>query len=188
MTQKLKLVFVLMTTVASMTVNAQKKATVKTTKPKTEVKTAQSIKESKAAKPTKQETMDWIAGKMKENIQNNQEISFISYNEGVFVYRNNYGSSHDDYTIDLNKVTGMNSEYSEDFYVSGYKLVYIQHHYDKPGKGDFHSNLKISGPNYNGYLGSFYFTPDQALVDRLKKAFSTLIDYNSTQKGADEKF
>jgi hypothetical protein len=188
MTKKLKLVIVFVTTVTSMNVNAQKKTTPKATKPKTEVKTTPPGTETKAAKPTKQETMDWIAGKMKENIQNSEEIKFVSYNEGVFVYRNNYGSSFDDYSIDLNKVTGISSEYSKEFYVSGYKLIYLQHHYDKPGKGDFHSNLHVSGPKHNGYLGSFYFTPDQALVERLRKAFTTLIEYNSTKKGEGESF
>ncbi|MCS3530540.1 hypothetical protein [Chryseobacterium sp. JUb7] len=51
MTKQLKLAAVLLVTVASMSVNAQKKAPAKAAKPTTENKTT---------KPTKQETMDWI--------------------------------------------------------------------------------------------------------------------------------
>lgn len=186
MTKNLKLAITLMVTIVSLNVNAQKKATIKTTKPKTEVKTNT---ETKAAKPTKQETMDWIAGKMKENIDTHSDDKFISYKDGIFVYRNNYGiNKFDDYSFDLNKVTGVNNEYSKDFYVSGTQMVFIHHHYDKSGEGVSGNYLSISGPNYNNYLTAFSFTPDQALVERLKKAFATLVEYNSTKKGADEKF
>lgn len=185
MTKQLKLAIVLMTTIVSMNVNAQKKATVKTTKPKT----AQSTTESKTSKPTKQETMDWIAGKMKENISTHSDDVFVSYKDGIFTYRNNYGSRQFcDYSFDLNKVTTMNDEYSKDFYIQGRQLIYVQCDYDKAGQGNFYNNLSMSGPNYNNYRTAFSFTPDQALVDRLKKAFATLIEYNATKKGADEKF
>lgn len=76
----------------------------------------------------------------------------------------------------------MNSEYSDDFYIQGRQLIYVQCDYDKAGQGNFYNNLSISGPNYNNYRTPFSFTPDQALVDRLKKAFATLVEYNSTKK------
>lgn len=68
MTKQLKFAVVLLATVASMNVNAQKKAPVKSTKPSTE---------TKSSKPSKQETMDWIAEKWKENLGENRV--FISY-------------------------------------------------------------------------------------------------------------
>ncbi|MCD1118460.1 hypothetical protein [Chryseobacterium turcicum] len=185
MTKKVKLAIVLLTTVASMNVNAQKKATIKTTKPKTEVKTAQTT-ESKTSEPTKQETMDWIGGKMKEKLAENR--NFISYNNGVFVTSKTYvGDITVTISIDLNKVTGVSNEYSSDFVVSGTKLWSAEKSND-PGSLSYGQNQFISGPNYEDRDILFNFTPDQALVERLKKAFATLKEYNSTQKRADEKF
>ncbi|MBC5836190.1 hypothetical protein G6N05_14855 [Flavobacterium sp. F372] len=180
MTKNLKLAIVLLVTIASMNVNAQKKVAVKTAKPATE---------SKTTKPTKQETMDWIAGKMKENLLGTlgDYRHFVSYSNGIFVYKKEAKINEWYFTtIDLNKVTGMNNEYSKDFYISGKGLVNTV----LEGKeyGTLIDFLSISGPNYNDYAAPFNFTPDQALVDRLKKAFTTLIEYNSKQKGADEKF
>ena len=179
MTKKLKLAIVLLVTVASMNVNAQKKAAVKT-------KTAT---ESKTTKPTKQETMDWIGGKMKENLLQalGDYRQFVSYSDGVFVYKkeakvNQWFSTE----IDLKKVTGMNNEYSKDFYVTGKGLLTTV--LDGKEYGSKEGFVSISGPNYNDYAAPFNFTPDQPLVDRLKKAFATLIEYNSTKKTADEKF
>ncbi|MCS3530541.1 5'-3' exonuclease [Chryseobacterium sp. JUb7] len=133
--------------------------------------------------------MDWIAGKMKENIGTHRDEAFLSYKDGIFTYRSNYGiDKFCDYSFDLNKVTKMNSEYSDDFYIQGRQLIYVQCDYDKAGQGNFYNNLSISGPNYNNYRTPFSFTPDQALVDRLKKAFATLVEYNSTKKEASEAF
>jgi hypothetical protein len=180
MTKKVKLVIVLFVTVASMNVNAQKKAAVKPTKPTTE---------STTTKPTKKETMDWIGGKMKEYLAGTlgDFRHFVSYSNGLFVYKKEAKANEWYFTtIDLNTVKGMSSEYSKDFYVTGKKLVNIVLEGKEYGiEKDF---LSISGPNYNDYSAPFTFTTDQALVERLKKAFATLIEYNATQKGADEKF
>lgn len=178
MTKKLKLAIVLLVTVASMNVNAQKKAPAKAAKPTTETKTA---------KPSKQETMDWVAGKMKESLT--PERQFISYANGKFVYKKEWKSGiFCETTIDLNTVTGMNDEYSKDFYVSGKQITFVHCDGTKPGVGEYKEYLSISGPNYNDYSAPFNFTPDQALVERLKKAFTNLIEYNSTKKGAGEAF
>ncbi|WP_180277279.1 hypothetical protein [Chryseobacterium sp. 52] len=175
----MKTAIVLLATVASMSVNAQKKGPVKSVKPTTE---------SKAAKPTKQETMDWIAGKMKENLTTYNDRVFVSYQDGIFIYRSNYGiSKFCEYSYDLNKVTGMNDEFS-DFYVSGNKHLFAHCDYDREGEGNYYNYISISGPNYNKYRSPFNFGSDQALVERLKKAFTTLVEYNSTKKGAEEKF
>jgi|GEM_PF-905744 len=61
--------------------------------------------------PTKQETMDWIAGKLKQYMRLPKNRTFISYSNGIFVYdRRRYTcdnrlaeSSRN--TIDLNKVS-----------------------------------------------------------------------------------
>ena len=179
MTKKLKLVF-LMTAFVSITVNAQKKATVKTIKPKTEVKTST---ETKAAKPTKQETMDWIAGKMKEKLFGNSK--FVSYSEGKFVYTKDIYAVLNKLTIDLNKVTGSSTEYSNDFYVKGSGLMLVENSHSSPA---YINNISIGGENYNDFEEPFDFKNDDALVERLKKAFTTLIEYNTTQKGEGESF
>lgn len=180
MTRQLKLAIVLLVTVASMGVNAQKKTTAKSTKAATENKTA---------KPTKQETMDWIGGKMKENLAGTlgDFRHFVSYSNGIFVYKKEMKMNEWYFTtIDLNTVKGMNNEYSKDFYVTGKKLVNTVLEGKEYGtEKDF---LSISGPNYSDYTAPFNFTADQALVERLKKAFATLIEYNETKKGSDEKF
>lgn len=179
MTKQLKLAIVLLVTVVSIGVNAQKKTTAKPAKPATE---------KKAAKPTKQETMDWIAGKLKENLVTQRDMAFVSYQDGIFVYRNNYGiNKFCEYTYDLNKITGMNNEYS-DFFVTGNKQLFVHCDYDSAGEGNTYNYISISGPNYKKYRSPFNFGTDQALVERLEKAFATLVEYNATKKGADEKF
>ncbi|WP_346986574.1 hypothetical protein [Chryseobacterium sp. POE27] len=179
MTKQLKAAIVLVITIASMNLNAQKKAPAKSTK---------STTESKTAKPTKQETMDWIAGKLKENLALYNDRVFVSYKDGVFIYRSNYGiNKFCEYSYDLNKVTGMNDEYS-DFYVSGNKQLFAHCDYDRAGEGNYYNYISISGPNYNKYRSLFNFGTDQVLVERLKKAFATLVEYNATKKSADEKF
>ena len=177
MTKQLKLAVVLLVTAASMSVNAQKKTTPKSTKPATE---------NKASKPTKQETMDWIAGKMKDNLVTGRK--FISYNDGIFVTNQRFpGGIGVTLSIDLNKVTGISNEYSSDFIISGVKLYSVEESRD-PGTLKYGQNIFISGPNYEDRDVAFNFTPDQALVERLRKAFTTLVEYNATKKGADEKF
>ncbi|MDY0931043.1 hypothetical protein [Chryseobacterium sp. CFBP8996] len=177
MTKKLKLAIVLLVTIASMNVNAQKKSPVKAATPTTE---------NTEAKPTKQQTMDWIAGKMKENLGSYR--TFISYVDGKFVYKKPYETltNYCTTTIDLNKITGMNSEYSEDFYVTGKGCLTTL--CDKESNAASYEAFSVSGPNYSNYSAPFNFTPDQSLVERLKKAVATLIEYNSTKKGAREAF
>ena len=160
-----------------MNVNAQKKAPAKSTKPATE---------NKAAKPTKQETMDWIAGKMKENLVTGRK--FISYNDGIIVTNQTFaGGITVTLSIDLNKVTGISNEYSSDLIMSGVKLYSVEESRD-PGSLKYGQNIFISGPNYESRDVAFNFTPDQALVERLRKALTTLVEYNATKKAAGEKF
>lgn len=104
MTKQLKFAVVLLVTIVSMNLNAQKKTTVKSTKPSTE---------KAAANPTKQETMDWIGGKMKENLAGTlgDFRHFVSYSNGVFVYKKEAKMNEWYFTtIDLNTVKGMNNQ------------------------------------------------------------------------------
>ncbi len=177
MTKQLKFAVVLLLTVASMNANAQKKTPAKATKPATE---------SKSSKPSKQETMDWIAGKMKENLGSYR--TFVSYSDGKFVYKKPYERETNfcTTTIDLNKITGMNSEYSDDFYVTGKGCMSTI--CDNETKASSYQTFSMSGPNYNDYSAPFNFTPDQILVERLKKAVTTLIEYNGSKKEEGEAF
>lgn len=174
MKKNLKLAIILFPMMVGVHVYAQKSIPSKSSKPKTET----------AAKPTKAETMDWIGGKMKENLGKYKEV--ISYEAGKFTYKRPYLNGHCLVTIDLNKVTGMSNEYSEDFYIMGKDLIKSECDNVEQTKSN-NQEVSISGPNYDGYSAPFNFTPDQALVARLRKAFATLIEYNSSKK-ADEKF
>jgi hypothetical protein len=58
----------------------------------------------------------------------------------------------------------MNSEYSDDFYVTGKGCMSIF-----VMKKEYVQRFSMSGPNYNDYSAPFNFTPDQILVERLKK-------------------
>ena len=180
MTKRVKVALVLLTAVASMNLHAQKKAITKNTKPATE---------NKASKPTKKETMDWIAGKMKENLSCKLADCrhFVSYDNGIFTYKKEAKINEWYHTsIDLNNVIGMNNVFAQDFYVTGKKIVKTV----LEGKeyGSTYDYLSVSGPNYEDYSAPFNFTPDQSLVERLKKAFITLIEYNATKKGENESF
>lgn len=147
---------------------------------------AQKTTPVKEKKPTKQETMDWIAGKMKENMSLGRE--FVSYSEGKFVYKKEWKAFvYCVTTIDLNKVTGMSSEYASDFFVSG-KGIMTTLCDDEAKTTSYPEYFSVSGPNYKDYSAPFNFTPDQALVERLKKAFTTLIEFNVVKKADGESF
>jgi len=157
------------------TANAQKKAAAKPAAAKTT-----------SAKPTKAETMDWIAGKMQENLATPRK--FVSYANGLFVYtKAMYGGEICTTTIDLNKVTGLSNEYSEDFFISGKQLGVTICEKDKtPGYFEY---ISIAGPNYNDYSSPFNLNTDKALQERMRKALETLFEYNAAgKKKADEKF
>lgn len=169
MEKKLKLAFLILSTVfLSISVNAQKKPA------------------TGASKPSKEETMNWIAEKMKENLLSPRK--FVSYSDGIFVFTRELYDGRNTactLTVDLNKVTGMSNEYSSDFYISGKGFEKASCTNDE---NDIYDFLSISGPNFNKYGAPFNFTPDQSLVERLKKAFANLIAYNSTPKAEKEAY
>lgn len=176
---KLSKLLVLVAVLMTMSVSAQKKPAAKAAAKPAAAKTANS-------KPTKAETMEWIAGKMQENLASPRK--FISYANGLFVYsKDMYGGEVCTTTIDLNKVTGLSNEYSEDFFMSGKGMGVTTCVQDtKPNHFEY---ISIAGPNYKDYSSPFNFTPDQTLVERMRKALTTLVEYNgASKKGADEKF
>lgn len=135
--------------------------------------------------PTKAETMDWIGGKMKEHLAAPRQ--FISYSNGLFVYKKEFKAGvYCTSTVDLNKLTGMSDEYSSDFYVFGKILT----HSVCPGDeyGTDYDYISISGPNYDDHSVPFDFNMDNMLLERMRKAFTTLMEYNAAKKGSDEAF
>jgi len=147
---------------------------------------AKSKTEAAPAKPSREETMNWIAEKMKENLVSPRK--FVSYSDGIFIFsRELYDGKNTvcTLTIDLNKVTGMSNEYSKDFYISGKEFNSAN---CTDGKNRTYDFLSISGPNFNDYGAPFNFTPDQSLVERLRKAFTSLVEYNSTKKTEKEAY
>lgn len=175
---KLSKLVVLAAVLMTMSVSAQKKAAAKPA--------AKPAKTASSSKPTKAETMDWIAGKMQENLASPRK--FISYANGLFVYsKEMYGGEVCTTTIDLNKVSGLSNEYSEDFFISGKGMGLTTCVKDtKPNTFEY---ISIAGPNYNDYSAPFNFNTDQDLVERMRKALNTLFEYNSASKKAPgEKF
>lgn len=178
--KKTKLVFLLL---LSMCLNANLNAQ---NKPASSAKPAANKAKPAAAKPSKEETMSWIAEKMKENLLSPRK--FVSYNDGIFVFTRELYDGRNTVctlTIDLNKVTGMSPEYSNDFFISGKEFNKAN---CSDGKNSVYEFLSISGQNYNNYGAPFNFTPDQSLVDRLKKAFAALVEYNSVKKTENEAY
>lgn len=163
----------------SITASAQKKATAKPAKATT---TASS------SKATKQETMDWIAGKMKENLAFPRK--FVSYENGIITWSKEMGgggvSKLCTSSLDLNKVTGISNEYSDDLFISGKGFNPSKCTDDK--YPTIYEYLAISGPNYSDHGAPFNFTTDKSMTERMRKALTTLVEFNSPKKVAGEKF
>lgn len=151
-------------------------------------KTPKAAITNKETKPTKEETMDWIAGKMKEYLTGGRE--FVSYEKGIFIYQREFGggglSNLCTNKVNLNKLTGISDEYSSDFFVYGQGLTSTKCTEDH--SETIYNGISISGPNYKKYGVPFSFGMDTNLVERLRKAFKTLTDYNSAKKDSNEKF
>ena len=130
--------------------------------------------------------MDWIAGKMKEHLVSPRE--FVSYTNGEFKYSKVIGVYSCTTTIYLNKITGTSSEYSSSYFIKGTGLSFSDCGKEYQFRNSSANEISIGGSNYNDYSDPFDIKADNALLERMKKAIATLIEYNSTQKGADEKF
>jgi hypothetical protein len=146
--------------------------------------------------PTKDETMDWIAGKMKKYLQSPR--TFESYSNGIFKYRKlspyddgSYGG-YNIITIDLNKLTS----FEGDAYSSDYVTKFIGNNicstvlYDEKNK--YSSNEKSNDIEVGRNSGVYSVSPaidfyiEDGLGLRMIKALKCLMQY--TTKTADEKF
>lgn len=166
--------------------------------------------------PTKQETMDWIAGKLKQYMRLPKNRTFISYSNGIFIYekrtyicdgRLELTSTN---TINLNKVADYticskkpNQETSEGWYCEGSKiigqnLVYTTATNNITGNFStgYGNSIRIAGeedvPCYPQDRDNsidytlFNFDLEAGLLTRMQKAFKQLIKYNTIK--SDEPF
>jgi hypothetical protein len=138
---------------------------------------------------TKQETMDWIAEKLRKHLQSNDDVrrSFYFYNTGKFSYTiydkaddGETGCGSRIITIDLNKLTG----YTGYFVITGNNMIT--------------ENKTLSTCEYNGSPfeknkldivdsdGPFNISNETGLVERMKKAVEHLIKFNN--RNPNEKF
>jgi hypothetical protein len=142
------------------------------------------------AKPTKQETMDWIAGKMKQYLI--APRIFQTYSEGVFTYKidnpfddGSYGG-YNIISIDLNKITNYGLETTFKGYVDeiqGAKIL-IRKTYDEKNKyieTAFESSVKMI--NLKDSNSIFDFMAEKCLNNcyedcRLRKALDVLLKFN----------
>jgi len=139
--------------------------------------------------PTKQQTMEWIAGKMKDHLDG--ERYFVSYDNGYFKYKttlrgNNTGlvRGHCFFTINLNKIAKIDGGSCWWFVATGVNVVYrtsacemsdgIVMVEDKIDQNRIQLNSQDHGP--------FDFCVEEGLYERLVKAFDVLIKYNTQKK------
>lgn len=172
-----KILLVLAVPVIIVPVFAQKRAVTKSPAPKAEVV---------SSKPTKAQTMDWLAEKMKERLKAPRQ--FVSYSKGIFVYKKMYGATGDycTSTLDLNKVTGMSAQYSVNTYITGSEMMYTA---CEGGRGNnYTAEVSIGGSNYQDYSDPFDFRTDNGLMERVTTAFRSLVDYNSSKKKEGEAY
>ena len=135
---------------------------------------------AQAQEPTKQETMDWIAGKMKDNIAGVGN-SFVSYQSGIFIYYTKgtyYGEDYpQQFKINFNFVKSREYSQCGKFtgpHVGAIMNIYLdERFYTEVDEFDFSKVIPIN--------------TDPSLCERFQKAVDLLIKYN-TQKAAGEKF
>lgn len=141
---------------------------------------------SKPSKPTKEETMDWLATKMQERLKAPRQ--FVSYSKGIFVYKKPWGSTnvYCTSTIDLNKLTAMSPEYSIDISISGNGLLHTV--CDGSSGVEYVNDISIGGNNYHDYSDPFDFKMDNNLLERVVKAYRSLMDYNSSKQTEGEAY
>lgn len=149
-------------------------------------------------KPTRKETMDWLAFKMKTYLSGN--FIFSIYQNGLFIYRKyNYNvNSITIYTIDLNKVLSYdnyamhgNGVYKHQFY-SSYKGMketekLVRENPDK--NANYYNTVYYS--NGNGYMTASLcdidINQESGLQQRFQEALKNLISLND-KKPKNEKF
>lgn len=143
---------------------------------------------SQEKKPTKQETMDWIASKFKNNIKE-KGAEFISHSKDVITIRTPiyYGKTEDYsfYEIDLLKVTQVitvDDAQSEIFKIAGKELATT---YKDSKNKEIESTFYLIFYARSEKAVLHYvidFGSESNLKERMIKAFQTLAEYNNAEK------
>lgn len=126
---------------------------------------------------TKQQTMDWIADKIKKNLQretrDGRDVTFVSYDgkvyvlSGVFKYNGDRGTL----TVDLTKITAAkNTENGISLSGRGFAQLQMSGYTTKPSNA-------LSIPN--DYIA---WRNEPNLRKKMVKAFQTLAEYNNAEK------
>ena len=142
---------------------------------------------------TKQETMDWIASKMKDYLITLPDPDypydfrqFVSYQNGIFTYKRNYEADDEErscgfnyLSIDLNRVMGYTRAY-DNITITGVKIIFAS-------KSALICDMNNFVPDGTVDLVScFAFAYEQNLVNRLENALKHLVNLNTMKPG--EKF
>jgi len=158
--------------------------------------------------PTKQETMDWIAGKMKQYLQTPR--IFVSYSNGIFIYKKPLVDAIDENkicgfaytTIDLNLVSreqGYNDENKtlKSECLFGNKLIVTKsvmiENYTVP-EDEIGNYVYLAPLNNYRYTDAPYhdvtvfdLSIEYGLIERVRKACANLVLFN-TQQNTSEKY
>lgn len=136
-------------------------------------------------KPTKQETMDWIGGKIIK--YKSSKIYSIKYENNVITYENSSFRSRTIIKVYLEKITSYDFNVSYPEGTNGYGKIgkIIKGNglvkWLEPSGSEF---LTLEDFSLNG--DGFDLSLELGLLERLKNALDTLIQYNTKEPG--EKF
>ena len=167
---------------------------------------------SYAQEPTKQETMDWIASKMRLYLVSNNENPrlFLEYSNGIFRYQKRIKATDGKscgkivYAINLNKVTS-GVVYTHPYFLKqeitfeGKDVLirdFSNFYYCEPTDEATSDNIELCGFSNEPYRkggGTYdednliFLELENGLLERFEKAFDVLTRYN-TAKSPNEKF
>lgn len=162
-------------------------------------------------KPTKQETMDWIAGKLKENLDGKYTI-FHNFSNGIFEFSESekrYDEQEEREVlfyktryIDLNKIKSTEVYVLEkggilEILIKGSNVIStktIRYIDQKVIETTYEQDFKLCGRTFSAYNPSensatyftydnyFHFCTDPSLLVRMRKALDNLISFQQAQK------
>lgn len=148
------------------------------------------------SKPTKQETMDWIAGKFKTHINDSKyagvteyktwSYQFIKYDGKIISYIENELSNSNGklqktyFAVDLTKVTAIVSNNENRIQIQGKDAGCYYQKDDSSDKECGVIDLLFVNDKYQWVLIKFDDEPN--LKERMIKAFQTLVEYNLAEK------
>jgi len=139
--------------------------------------------------PTKLETMDWIAGKMKqylqETVEHDEPMKFESYSNGVFKCRQRRTLGNGSYggyriiTIDLNKLTKYTVFDGLLYWIEGNKIISTDNYDDRNKYEDTeYGNVVSTTEEALNKIRFFNFNLEDGLTARVLKALNCLKQYN----------